>query len=172
MPSPQPSLPSSPTDTGLAKPLGQPQAEGVRALLEREREEILAKCTQCGRCFEVCPMVGYESNLRQQPAGTVVAGVLEVLRSRPGTPDSLRWIEICTKSGLCDQHCPEGISPKMMLRLGRIVALGATGQPAQIASKEDPDYFNKVHAFGRLSLSEDERKAWTVAPPRRERGAV
>lgn len=157
----------------LVKDLKPKEADGVRDLLARDRADILAKCTQCGRCFEVCPMVPYgESALAQQPARAVVGSVLDILRDQRGSAAALEWVKICTKSGECDAHCPEAISPKMMLRLARIIAIGGMDpkQPAQLPLKDDPDYFNKVHAYARFSLTDDERAAWTVAPRKPTQG--
>jgi L-lactate utilization protein LutB len=148
----------------VGKRLDAKEADGVKALLAKERAEILDKCTQCGRCFEVCPMVSYDTALAAHPSQTVVAGIIDILRERPGSQPALRWTQMCTKSGVCDAHCPEHISPKMMLRLARIISLGGMGHAVQLPVKEDPDYFNKVHAFARLQLTDAERAAWTVAP--------
>lgn len=153
--------------TPLMKDLAPKEADGVRALLARDREEILAKCTQCGRCFEVCPMVPYgEHDLARQSPRDVAGSVLGILRDEPGSAAALEWVKICTKSGECDAHCPEAISPKMMLRLARIIAIGGMDpdKPPQLPLKDDPDYFNKVHAYARFSLSDAERAAWMVAP--------
>lgn len=150
--------------------LAPKEADGVKALLARERDDILDRCTRCGRCFEVCPMVAYEPSLQDASPSAVVDGILDLLRERPGTAAALQWTQLCTKSGACDAHCPEPISPKMMLRLARIIALGGWGHAPQVPLKEDPDYFNKVHAFARLALSEQERGEWLVGSTKR-RGA-
>ncbi|MFM9885855.1 MAG: 4Fe-4S dicluster domain-containing protein [Burkholderiales bacterium] len=150
----------------IGKQLDAKEADGVKALLAQERAAILDKCTQCGRCFEVCPMVPYDAALAAHPPRAVVAGIIDILQERPGSQPALRWTQMCTKSGVCDEHCPEHISPKMMLRLARIIALGGMGHAAQLPVKEDPDYFNKVHAFGRLQLTDAERAEWMVAPRR------
>ena len=66
---------------------------------EREVERILGACTQCGRCYEVCPMAQYS----KAPSGdskAVVGGVLAVLRGQQGTPEALGWIAVCTRSGV------------------------------------------------------------------------
>lgn len=145
------------------KTLETRQTEGVRALLDRERDTLLSKCTECGRCFEVCPMIGYDAQLAHANPREVVAGVLDILREKPGTEAALAWVKLCTKSGACDRHCPESISPKMMLRLARMTAIGGFGQAPQWPLKDDPDYFNKVHAFARDQLSAAELAEWTVA---------
>lgn len=139
-------------------------ASGVRALLAAERDAILERCTTCGRCFEVCPMTRYDAALARTPAREVAAGVLDILRDRPAGAAALAWVKLCTKSGECDAHCPESISPKMMMRLARIITTGGLGDAPQWPLKEDPDYFNKVHAFARDQLTPEEHAAWTVAP--------
>jgi len=48
-----------------------------------------------------------------------------------------------------------------MMRLARMTALGGRGEPKQIEVKEDPDYFDRIRAFARLQLTDDELKDWT-----------
>ena len=91
----------------------------------------------------------------------VVGGVLAVLRGEAGTPEALGWIAVCTRSGVCVPACPENVNPKMMMRLARMTALGGRGQPKQIEVKEDPDYFDRIRAFARMQLTDDELKEWT-----------
>jgi heterodisulfide reductase subunit C len=127
---------------------------------EREVERILGACTQCGKCHEVCPMAQY-SKAASSDHKAIVGGVLAVLRGAVGTPEALGWIGVCTRSGACVPACPESVDPKMMMRLARMTALGGRGQPAQLAVKEDPDYFDRVRAFAKLQLTDDELKEWT-----------
>ena len=126
-----------------------------------ETERILSACTQCGKCFEVCPMAGYAKRAAGVESRSVVAGVLAVLRNEKGSPAALSWISVCTRSGVCVPACPDKVDPRMMMRLARMTALGGRGQEKQIDVKDDPDYFNRVRAFARLSLSEQELKDWT-----------
>ena len=149
------------------RPLDPPVADGLRALFERERDDILERCTQCGRCFEVCPMVRDDPALAAADPKRAVEGVIGILRREAATPEGLAWVQRCARSGVCDAHCPEPISPKMMLRVARIMALGGLGDPPRITVREDPDLFNKVHAFARLQLTPEEREQWTVAPAAR-----
>ena len=92
---------------------------------------------------------------------TVVPGVLAVLRGEQGTPEALGWIGVCTRSGVCVPACPENVDPRMMMRLARMTALGGRGLPKQLDAKEDRDYFDRVRAFAKLQLSDDELKEWT-----------
>jgi Fe-S oxidoreductase len=125
-----------------------------------EVERILDSCTRCGKCYEACPMTQY-SKAPASDSKSVVEGVLAVLRGEPGSPEALGWISVCMRSGLCVPACPDSVDPKMMMRLARMTALGGRGLPAQIQTKEDRDYFDRIRAFGKLQLTEDEYKKWT-----------
>jgi Fe-S oxidoreductase len=140
----------------------KPNAIGARLkeFQASEVERILSACTQCGKCYEVCPMAQYSA--APAPDGTaVVPGVLAVLRGETGTPEALGWIAVCTRSGVCVPACPENVDPRMMMRLARMNELGGRGEPKQIELKEDRDYFDRIRAFAALQLSDEERKEWT-----------
>ena len=126
----------------------------------REVVRILGACTQCGKCYEVCPMAQY-SEASATDGKAVVPGVLAVLRGEQGSAEALGWIAVCTRSGVCVPACPENVDPKMMMRLARMTALGGRGLPKQIEAKEDRDYFDRVRAFAKLQLTDDELKEWT-----------
>ena len=132
----------------------------LKAFQARETERILSACTSCGKCYDVCPMAQY-SKAPAAEGRAVVPGVLAVLRGEAGTPPALGWIEVCTRSGVCVPACPEQVDPRMMMRLARMTALGGRGQPRQIDVKEDRDYFDRVRAFAKLQLSDQERDEWT-----------
>jgi Fe-S oxidoreductase len=132
----------------------------LKEFQSREIERILGACTQCGKCFEVCPMAQY-SKAPAADGKAVVPGVLAVLRGEAGSPEALGWIGVCTRSGVCVPACPENVDPKMMMRLARMTALGGRELPKQIDVKQDPDYFNRVRAFAKLQLTDDELKEWT-----------
>lgn len=140
----------------------QDSAVGAR-LKQFERSEvqrILAGCTECAKCFDVCPMTRY-SKVPASDGKAVVSSVLAVLRGEQGTAEALGWIEVCARSGICVPACPEKVDPRMMMRLARMTARGGLDHPAQVPTKEDPDYFKRIRAFARLQLSDDELKDWT-----------
>lgn len=132
----------------------------LKEFQQSEVERILGACTKCGKCYEACPMTQY-SQAPASDAKAVVQGVLGVLRGEAGTPEALGWISVCMRSGVCVPACPENVDPKMMMRLARMTALGGRGLPAQIRQKEDRDYFDRIRAFGKLQLSDEELKKWT-----------
>jgi Fe-S oxidoreductase len=135
-------------------------AARLKQFQQQEAERILGACTQCGKCFEVCPMAQY-SKAPATDGKAVVPGVLAVLRGEQGSPEALGWIGVCTRSGVCVPACPENVDPRMMMRLARMTALGGRGLPKQIEVKEDRDYFDRVRAFAKLQLTDDELKEWT-----------
>jgi Fe-S oxidoreductase len=90
------------------------------ASLEARADEIVERCTRCGRCVEVCPTAGPAGVDRTDPAA-VVAQVLDLLRG-VGDPASAgaRWAETCTGSGACRTACDDGVNPRFMLALTRM----------------------------------------------------
>jgi len=90
------------------------------ASLEARADEIVERCTRCGRCVEVCPTAGPAGVDRTDPA-SVVAQVLDLLRGA-GDPASAgaRWAETCTGSGACRTACDDGVNPRFMLALTRM----------------------------------------------------
>ena len=133
----------------------QPDTDQLLSYIARNIEGTLAGCTRCGKCFDVCPMTRYSDALPGLPGSDVVAGVLEILRGRGGSPAALEWTRLCTQSAVCIPACPERINPMLMLRLSRITALGSTGAPKQLPdARHDPDFFRRINAFAALQFGE------------------
>jgi L-lactate utilization protein LutB len=138
------------------KPIGA----RLKEFQQSEVDRILSACTRCGKCYEVCPMTQY-SKAPALAGENPVPGVLAVLRGEPGSAAALGWIAVCTRSGVCVPACPHQVDPRMMMRLARMTALGGRGLPRQIETKEDRDYFDRVRAFAKLQLTDEELKEWT-----------
>ena len=90
----------------------------LQAYLDSEIREILQKCTACGICAQVCPILPYTAAKGMAPR-KVVAGVLEALRGAQAMAASASWIEACAGSGVCVKECPEPVNPRRMLLLAR-----------------------------------------------------
>lgn len=146
------------------------KAADLRGFIARKVDETLARCTRCGRCYEVCPMPRYSEALAGAQPGTVVGGILAMLRGEPAAPDALEWARICTQSASCVPACPEGVDPMMMLRIARMAALGGFGGPRLIAGRDDPEFFLRIMAFARLQLTDEERAVWQRPPMRAREG--
>ena len=136
------------------------KAGSLRQFVDATIAATLARCTQCGRCYEVCPMPEYSSKLAGESASAVVADVLGVLRRAPGSARALEWIRICTQSATCIPACPEGVNPLLMLRTARMVALGSLGDPKQMEGREEPDFFRKIDTYAALQLDDRELTDW------------
>src|SRR3954451_4684748 len=87
--------------------------------LESRAQDVLDRCTSCGRCYEVCPMTG-PANLPEGVGASVVENVLQVIRGEAGSLEAERWAQVCSGSGNCIPACPESINPRFMLALTRV----------------------------------------------------
>ena len=132
----------------------------LREYVDEVIDDVLARCTACGRCYEVCPMSGYSKSLEGASGQEVVSQVLGVLRRERDRPLGLEFIRICTQSAACIPACPEGINPMLMLRVGRMVALGSLGDPKQMESREEPQFFRKIDTYAALQLDDRELVEW------------
>ncbi|HZT89888.1 MAG TPA: (Fe-S)-binding protein [Stellaceae bacterium] len=81
-------------------------------------EHIAEACTRCGDCFRACPMT--------EPAGIADAspivttdGIVDLITGGSGTPEAVRWAEVCSGSGYCIPACQHGINPRFMVQLAR-----------------------------------------------------
>jgi Fe-S oxidoreductase len=88
--------------------------------LDARVQDILANCSACGRCVEVCPTAEPAGVDRRDPRA-VVGDVLAILRGE-GDPTSpgARWAETCTGSGQCLKACDDGVNPRFMLAMTRM----------------------------------------------------
>src|SRR5262245_26701251 len=95
--------------------------------LEARVGDILARCSACGRCVEVCPTAGPAGIDRADPPA-IVRDVLAILRGA-GDPASrgARWAETCTGSGACLTACGDGVNPRFMLAMTRVRLSQARG---------------------------------------------
>jgi heterodisulfide reductase subunit D len=84
--------------------------------LEAEADDLTTKCTRCGRCVEVCPVVPH-TTAREADAKAVVGSVVEFLKGGALTEAATAWTERCTGSGECIPACPEHINPRKMLSI-------------------------------------------------------
>jgi heterodisulfide reductase subunit D len=137
--------------------------------LALRRDDILDRCTKCGRCVEACPMPG-PAGIDTGDSGAIAAGVLDIIRTGSGPEKSEAWVSACSGSGACIDACQDGINPRFMIRLARVAR----------AAKKDADFiladgkarFQKmsrgVRVLSRLQLSPMELARLTRAPKGKE----
>jgi ferredoxin len=135
----------------------------VESLAAHKRDEgarLAARCTACGACVRICPMLSYAPAARDEAAERVASGMRDVLLGGPGSPASLAWIGACTRSGTCSAACPEGLDAAYMLRLAQWRAKGALGEPPRVPPRDDPRLSSRVKAFARLGFTAEEQAQW------------
>lgn len=132
----------------------------MKAFIRKETERILAACTRCGKCYEACPMTRYSPALEGAEPQAVVGDVLALLREERSSPQAVGWASVCVRSGSCVPACPENVDPKMMVRIARMMASGGLGGEKRIPARHDRDYYDRIRAFAKLQLTEEERKEW------------
>lgn len=84
--------------------------------LQLRMDEMAAACTQCGKCFEACPMVDPIGLANEDPR-LVLAGIVEQLRGGEGSAASEKWAAACSGSGYCISACDYAVNPRSMLKL-------------------------------------------------------
>ena len=126
------------------------------ALRASETERMLAACSQCGACFDACPMVPYAPDAKGTDAATAVRGVLDVLTGGQGDAASRNWITVCTRSGSCNEACPEAVNPMLMLRLAKWRA----NETGALPKRDAAETMARVKVFARLSFTDDEQRDW------------
>lgn len=130
-----------------------------QAIDDRIRDEILERCTLCGKCAEVCPMPGPAGlDASNAEAGArIVSGVIDLLRGGGGSDDGREWAEVCTGSGFCIEACPESVNPRFMLAMARLAARREQGEAKTRANGRASfgTMSNAVRALSRLQLPQD-----------------
>jgi heterodisulfide reductase subunit D len=120
--------------------------------------EMLEACTRCGKCVEVCPMA--------KPAGvgdatpeSVIAGVLDIVRTGEGPAASKAWAKGCALTGDCIAACGDGVNPRFLLAMAR-VALAKQSVELRDRRKQGIENFrliaDGVNVLARMQLDEDE----------------
>ena len=105
-------------------------------------------------------MTRYSAPLAGADPQAVATGILSVLREETGTPEALGWTSVCVRSGVCVPACPENVNPMMMVRIARMVASGGLGGAQQIPGRVDRNFFDRIRAFAKLQLTEEEFRNW------------
>lgn len=84
--------------------------------LAKEAQDMADRCTACGKCLEVCPMVDY-TPYKDQDRGDLMFLARGVLKEGTYSKEADVVAGACTGSADCLDVCPEGINPMRMLRL-------------------------------------------------------
>jgi Fe-S oxidoreductase len=129
------------------------------AALAARTAEMLAACTRCGKCVEVCPMA--------KPAGvgdatpeSVISGVLDIVRTGEGPMASRAWAKGCALTGDCIAACGDGVNPRFLLAMARVAMAKKASDPRD-RRKQGIENFrlvaDGVNVLARMQLDETER---------------
>jgi Fe-S oxidoreductase len=91
----------------------------VEALDERINEVVTA-CTQCGKCFEICPMIE-TIGLKDANSQAILHGTIDFLKGLDGGEEAQRWITACSSCGDCRSVCDYGVDPLFLVRMANYV---------------------------------------------------
>src|SRR6185503_13637031 len=89
---------------------------------------MLDACTRCGKCVEVCPMA-QPSGVGDAAPESVIAGVLDIVRTGAGPAASKAWAKGCALTGDCIAACDEAVNPRFLLAMARSNMARATSEP-------------------------------------------
>jgi Fe-S oxidoreductase len=128
------------------------------AALAARTAEMLAACTRCGKCVEVCPMA--------KPAGvgdatpeSVISGVLDIVRTGEGPMASRAWAKGCALTGDCIAACGDGVNPRFLLAMARVAMAKKASDPRD-RRKQGIENFrlvaDGVNVLARMQLDETE----------------
>lgn len=85
-------------------------------------EEIASACTQCGKCFQACPMTNPVGIAEANPRH-VLSGIVDLLRGGEGNVEATTWAAACSSSGYCIDACDYAVNPRTMVRLAHFAAV-------------------------------------------------
>jgi Fe-S oxidoreductase len=114
--------------------------ETLEAYLQREAADLTSKCTTCGKCVEVCPIVAHTSVASAAPKA-VVTSVVDYLRGGPLSEAAATWVDRCTGSGECITACPEHINPRKMLS---IAVSRLRGKRTGLGTNPNAEFFRRM----------------------------
>ena len=102
--------------------------DAFETALSHRVDQMLDACTRCGKCFEVCPILGPAGVAGADP-GAAIAGVLDIVRFGNGPEISQKWANSCVASGECIKACDYGVNPRFLLTMARVSMARAKNTP-------------------------------------------
>jgi heterodisulfide reductase subunit D len=107
-----------PLNAGQGAPVNEQTTKSFETALAERVAAMADTCTQCGKCFEVCPITGAAGVADAEPRA-VLAGVVDILRLGDGNEVARKWANACVLSGECIKACDYGVNPRFMLAMAR-----------------------------------------------------
>jgi Fe-S oxidoreductase len=98
-------------------------------------------CTRCGKCVEVCPVIG-PGGVKAEPRA-VISGIIDILRTGNGPEASRKWANACVLTGECIKACDYGVNPRFLLGMARVALARRTLEPGE-QRRQGVEGFRKV----------------------------
>ncbi len=67
---------------------------------------------------------------------SVITGIVDILRAGDGTPETRKWVEVCSHSGFCIDACDYGVDPRLMMNLARLSLKRDVGEEGRRQGRE------------------------------------
>ena len=128
------------------------------AALSARTGQMLDACTRCGKCVDVCPITGL-AGIGDAASESVIAGVLDVVRTGDGPETSKAWAKGCALTGDCIEACDYGVNPRFLLAMAR-AAMARQTTELRDRRKRGVENFRAVadgvNVLSRMQLTEAE----------------
>jgi ferredoxin len=72
-------------------------AQGLITHIRDNSVRLADACTACGECYRACPMAPRTAALEGAAPEAVMAGIRDILRNSPGTPEAIAFAGACTR---------------------------------------------------------------------------
>ncbi|MBI4492153.1 MAG: (Fe-S)-binding protein [Chloroflexi bacterium] len=133
----------------------------IQAYLESQRQAVLERCTACGKCVQVCPMLPH-LEIRDLPAESIAHGILALLHGEYERAGAT-FAEACAGSAYCSQVCPAHLDPYDLTRLAKLAA--STLRAAKAPPAPRLNLFQMIELARCLQMPKDETRWFTGRPP-------
>jgi heterodisulfide reductase subunit D len=105
--------------------------------LEKKKQQLIERCTACGKCLKQCP-VFTQGRYKNEKPRNVMLSVLNLLQTGTFSDEAAYTALTCTNCGDCTVRCPEEIVPLLLFRAA-VEKLSKIGRAPQEVS--DFSYF-------------------------------
>src|SRR5579862_3438374 len=95
--------------------------------LAQRVDTMLDACTRCGKCVEVCPVIG-PGGVEAEPRA-VIDGIIDILRQGGGSQAARKWANACVLTGDCIKACDYGVNPRFLLSMARLAMARRENEP-------------------------------------------
>ncbi|MCL2430267.1 MAG: (Fe-S)-binding protein [Alphaproteobacteria bacterium] len=145
----------------------------LAATFERLAADAAARCTECGRCAEVCPTARETGVDRSDPSG-LVRGLMALAQSGSGAAEASRWVNACDGSGQCSAVCPEEINVRQWVSIAKLRAAVASRTDGERREEAAHRFRTMSHAVRLLASMQMPSEALRriLAPAERRRAEL